>query len=98
MKGQKKTRFQTYMYDESESDIIDFINSFREDDIRMIFISAMRLYMTFSGHYFRSNLKDANIKSDIPMAGNGVDKPGSDQDNEEEIEVMERLSRLADEF
>ncbi|QTA83827.1 Uncharacterized protein dnl_62450 [Desulfonema limicola] len=91
-----KKRFQTYLYVKTESDIIDFFNGLRKNDKRMVFISAMRMYMAGTGHYLRNNSADSIRKPAIPIIRDKGDHPGKVFSNDKEIEVLEGLSRLAD--
>ena len=63
----KKTRFQTYLYAGTESDVIDFFKYLRKHDKRMVFISAMRMYMNVTGHYLKRHPIDSIMHSAIPI-------------------------------
>lgn len=50
-----RTRFQTYLYKDSDADIIEFWENLRRTDKRMVLCAALRMFMTQTGYYQRNN-------------------------------------------
>ncbi|MFC1489240.1 hypothetical protein ACFL6B_05290 [Thermodesulfobacteriota bacterium] len=92
MADQKK-RFQTYLYVEREADIIQFLNGLRKTDKRMVFVSAIRMYMMNTGHYLRNA---TNVLGSEPLISI-MDKeiPLKEiEGTDAEIEALETLSSI----
>lgn len=92
--AEKRTRFQTYLYDDTDGDIIDFWESLRRTDKRMVLCSAIRMYMNHTGYYQRSN------GSLTPQTGASQrdDDNGDDESAENDEKIRESMMGFAQGF